>query len=122
VLLRAAVVDASSGLVPVEIGLSRGHFMLGEAARVSITTGTLRGFVVPHDAILVDNGGHPYVVQAVRTKARKVPVTIVGSQAARDVIAGRGLDPSQPLVLAGNYQLRDGMTLRVVKPEAQGGR
>jgi hypothetical protein len=40
-----------------------------------------------------------------------VPVQIVLSDGARDVIAG-SLDPAAPLVLAGNYQLTNGMAIR----------
>ncbi|HVB47615.1 MAG TPA: efflux RND transporter periplasmic adaptor subunit [Burkholderiales bacterium] len=122
VTLRAAVVDAASGLVPVEIGLPGGRFLPGEAAEVRIETGEVRGYIVPHAAILVDGRGEPYVVQAAGLKARKVPVKILAAQGDRDVIAGSGLDASQALVLSGNYQLDDGMNLRVPRRAEQGGR
>jgi hypothetical protein len=50
-------------------------------------------------------------VQAVDGRARQVPVQIVLSDGARDVIAA-SLDPAAPLVLAGNYQLTNGMAIR----------
>jgi len=122
VVLRAAVVDAASGLVPVEIVLPRGRFLPGEAAEVRIETGEVCGYVVPHAAILVDDRGEPYVVQAAGLKARKVSVKVLAQQGDRDVIAGGRLDASQPLVLSGNYQLDDGMNLRVANRAEQGGR
>jgi membrane fusion protein (multidrug efflux system) len=116
VRLRGSVVDAASGLVPVEITLPSGHFLPGESARVSITTGAVHGYVVPHEAVLVDEHGRTYVVQAAGTRARWVPVIVLAAQGDRDVIEGSGLDASQALVLSGNYQLQDGMSLRVAKP------
>jgi membrane fusion protein, multidrug efflux system len=116
VRLRGAVVDATSGLVPVEIALPSGHFLPGESARVSITTGAVHGYVVPHEAVLVDDHGRTYVVQAMGTRARTVPVIVLAGQGDKDVIEGSGLDASQALVLSGNYQLQDGMSLRVAEP------
>jgi hypothetical protein len=74
---------------------------------------------VPHQAILVDDQGAPYVVQAVDGGARQVPVQIVLSDGARDVIAG-SLDPAAPLVLAGNYQLTNGMAIRDANAQGSG--
>jgi len=116
VLLRGAVVDPASGLVPVEITLPRGRFIPGETATAAITTGEVRGFVVPHAAILVDDAGATYVVQAVDMRAKKVAVRVLGSDGAQDVIAGP-LDAASPLVLAGNYQIENGMRVRVADPQ-----
>jgi hypothetical protein len=43
-------------------------------------------------------------------------VTILLSAGARDVITG-ALDPEAALVLAGNYQLKDGMQVRIADPK-----
>ena len=37
-----------------------------------------------------------------------------------DVIRGKGLNPSEPIVLSGNYQLDDGMRMRVAKRDGKG--
>ena len=39
---------------------------------------------------------------------------------AGDVIRGTGLNPGQPLVLSGNYQLDDGMSMRVESQDKKG--
>lgn len=112
VLLRGAVVDTSDGLVPVEIAFPPGKLLPGEMAEAAITIGQVQGYVVPHAAILVDNSGKPYVVQAVKMVARKVAVQILAADGDKDVIRGP-LDAAAPLVLAGNYQLENGMSVRI---------
>jgi hypothetical protein len=91
--------------------LPAGRFFAAEMAQANIVVGKAEGYVVPHQAILVNDQGAPYVVQAVDGRARQVPVQIVLSDGARDVIAA-SLDPAAPLVLAGNYQLTNGMAIR----------
>jgi RND family efflux transporter MFP subunit len=112
VLVCGAVAEADTGLVPVAISLPPGGFLPGEMAQASITTGERRGYVVPHEAILVNEGGEPYVVQAVDGVAHKVTVRVLVAHGAQDVISGK-LDARAPLVLSGNYQLDDGMKVRV---------
>lgn len=115
VLLRGSIVDPSTGLVPVEISLPGGHFLAGQAAQARIVTGTVEGYLVPHKAVLVNNSGTPYVVQTKHMIAHHVPIKILLSAGSRDVIAG-ALDPAAALVLAGNYQLKDGMQARLANP------
>lgn len=113
VLQRGSLVDPATGLVPVEITLPVDRFFPGEAADATITVGETQGYVVPHAAILVDDHGNTYVVQANRMKARKVAVRIAGAHGDEDVIQGTGLNADQPLVLTGNHQLDEGMNMRV---------
>ncbi|HEY7889375.1 MAG TPA: HlyD family efflux transporter periplasmic adaptor subunit [Steroidobacteraceae bacterium] len=118
VMVRGAVAEADTGLVPVDIALPAGKFFPGEMAEAVITTGELHGYVVPHAAILVSDSGAPYVVQAIGDTAKKVPVQVLGAQGDQDVIAG-ALNSRAPLVLAGNYQLDDGMKVRLANsPQA----
>lgn len=112
VLRCGAIVDPASGLVPVDVALASDHLFPGEAAKATITVGHAIGYVVPHSAILVDDRGNPYVVQAVEGKARRVSVQIVATQGSQTAIHGDALDARQALVLSGNYQLDDGMALR----------
>jgi RND family efflux transporter MFP subunit len=114
VLLRGAVAEADTGLVPVAIALPPEGFLPGEMAQARITTGEMRGYVVPHEAILANDSGEPYVVQAVDGVAHKVPVRVLVANGAEDVING-ALDPRAPLVLSGNYQLDEGMKVRLAQ-------
>ena len=123
VLLRGSIVESGSGLVPIEITLPPGQWLAGEMAEAAITTGQLTGYVVPRQAVLVDDAGASYVVQAVNGTARKVAVRVLGAQGDNAVIDG-SLDAAAALVLAGNYQLEDGMKVRVADPSgtAAGGK
>ena len=112
VLMRGAVAESDTGLVPVEVGLPPEGFLPGEMAQATITTGEMRGYVVPHEAILANDSGDPYVVQVVSGVAHKVPVHVLVAHGNQDVIDG-ALDARAPLVLTGNYQLDDGSKVRV---------
>ncbi len=121
VAVGGAAANPASGLVPVQIALPPGKFLPGEVAEARIVTAQVLGYVVPHRAILVDNGGATYVVQAVNGIAHKVPVRVLDSEADENVISG-ALDPHAALVLTGNYQLDDGMRIRLADPRAKGGK
>lgn len=112
VVLRGRVVQPD-GLVAVDISVPDQMFV-GQMAAADITTGEITGYVVPHAAILVNGQGQTYVVQSVHMTARKVTVQVLGHLGGRDVITGP-LDPAAPLVLAGNYQLDNGMKMRVAE-------
>jgi len=120
VMVCGAVAEADTGLVPVEVSLPPAGFLPGEMAKAAITIGEERGYVVPHEAILADDGGEPYVVQAVNGVAHKVSVEVLAAHGAEDVISGK-LDARAPLVLSGNHQLDDGMKVRLTNgPQARG--
>jgi membrane fusion protein, multidrug efflux system len=112
VTMRGSIVDAATGLVPVQISLPHGTFFPGETAQAAITTGEVHGYVVPHPAILVDDSGDTYVVQTEKMVAKIVHVRVLGMHGDQDVIEGP-LDPGAPVVLAGNHQLQDGMKVRL---------
>lgn len=119
VLLRGAVAESGSGLVPIEIALPSGKFLPGEMAEAAITTGHVRGYVVPHEAILVNRSGATYVVQARDRIAHEVLVRVLDSHGDQNVITG-ALDKRAPLVLSGNHQLTNGMRIRLADPNAHG--
>ena len=115
VLLRGSMIDAQTGLVPVDITLPPGSLLPGEMAEAAVEAEKVEGYVVPHEAVLVDDLGAPYLVQAADGIARKVAVHVLLASGQEDVIEG-SLDPAAPLVLAGNYQLDDGMRVRTAAP------
>jgi RND family efflux transporter MFP subunit len=120
VMVAGALAEADTGLVPVDIALPPGRFYPGEMAEAVITTGQVHGYVVPHSAILVNDSGAPYVVQAIGDTAKKVAVKVLGADGDEDVITG-ALNASAPLVLTGNYQLDDGMKIRLSDSPARKG-
>lgn len=122
VLLRSAVVDSSTGLVPVQVSFPAGALLIGENVHATISVGQKSGYLVPHSAILINGDGGTYVVQAVGTVAKKVSVQVIGSDGDNDVVEGK-LDSTAPIVLAGNYQLDNGTKLRIAEtkgPDANG--
>jgi membrane fusion protein, multidrug efflux system len=118
VLTREAMIDSTTGLVPVQISFPLDKMLAGEMARAVLTAGEAKGYVVPHEAILVDDDGTVYVVQAVDKAAKKVAVEVVAAGGNRDVITGDDLDPNAPVVLQGNHQLDDGTKLRLAEETA----
>ena len=113
VLFRGSIVEATSGLVPVDISAPPGKVLLGEMFRADIKVGKIHGYVVPHHAVLVDDIGAPYVVQSDKLVAKKVKVKVVGSFKDNDVVSGP-LNPILPLVISGAYQMDNGTHIRVV--------
>jgi len=112
VLMRGGAIDAATGLVPIEISLPPDSMLPGEQAAADVTTGHVEGYLVPHEAVLLNDEGNPYVVQVVGGVAHQVDVSVVGMVGNQDAIAG-DLAASAPVVLSGNYQLENGMKVRI---------
>jgi hypothetical protein len=112
VLLRGAAIDATTGLVPIEISLPPDSMLPGEQAVAAVSAGQVQGYLVPHEAVLLNDEGNPYVVQVIGGVAHKVDVRVLGTVGDQDAIAG-DLTASAPVVLSGNYQLENGMKVRI---------
>jgi membrane fusion protein (multidrug efflux system) len=117
VLAREVVVDSTTGLVPVQISFPLGKLLAGEMARAVITTGSADGYVVPHEAILVDDDGSNFLWQAVDMEAKKVKVHVVVAGGDKDVVSGK-INAKAQIVLSGNKQLDDGTKMRVADNDA----
>jgi membrane fusion protein, multidrug efflux system len=112
VVFRAAVVNQGDGLVPIDISMPPGQTMMGETFRADITVGQAKGYVVPHDAILINNSGDTYIVQDHAMTAKLVTVQVLGSNQDEDVVSGP-LEAGAPVIVAGSYQLNDGDKIRL---------
>lgn len=122
VAVRSAVINSDTGLVPTEITFPPGKLLVGEMIRARIQNGTQSGFIVPHAAILVDDDGTIFVVQADNMAAKKVAVDVLASDGKQDVISGDDLDPKLQVVTEGNKQLDDGTKLRVANSGGASGK
>ena len=111
VVLRGSVVSTASGLVPVEISLPDGPLLTGEMGKVVINTGVKQGYIVPHDAVLLNTSGQTYIVQSIHDVATLVPVGVVTSKGDRDLVEGR-LVAGAPVIGTGNYELENGTRIR----------
>jgi len=118
VRLSGASIDPDTNLVPIEVTVPPDKVLPGEMARASITTGQVEGYVVPHEAVLVDDDGSLYVVQAVEMVAKKVKVKVLASADGKDVVEGDDFEAGSPIVLSGNHQLDDDMKVRLSNEDA----
>ena len=95
--------------------LPPGHpFVLGQFVHGTLTPvshGGSGGFIVPYAAVLPD-GSH-YLLYTVRLgHAVRHEVTVLRQDGDRVQVAGANLDPAEPVVVMGNYELQDGMAVR----------
>jgi len=112
VVFHGSLVDSADGLVPVDISVPAGQTLLGEMFRADITVGQTSGYVVPHEAVLVNDAGDTYIVQDHAMTAKLVDVKVLGSSQNQDVITGK-LEAGAPVILSGAYQLNDGDAIRL---------
>jgi membrane fusion protein (multidrug efflux system) len=108
------LLNPKTRLIDADVATSA-HLLPGAAFKVQITVGHFDGFVVPRDEVLSDAKG-AYVFQVGDGKAHRVAVTIVGSTGDQTAVTG-AIDPAKPIVLQGNYQLEDGMEVRLSETE-----
>jgi RND family efflux transporter MFP subunit len=117
----SVVITESQGLVDPKTQLidavamvpaTRASYLVpGMHVRATIKVGQRSSWVVPRSAVLTDSAG-AYVFQVSGGKARRVAVT-QGAE-SRGLIAISGpVDSRLPVVVLGNYELQDGMAIRV---------
>jgi membrane fusion protein (multidrug efflux system) len=98
-------------LVDADVSMPAGSVISGAAFRADIKVGDLKGWIVPHDAVLSDASG-TYLFQVAGSTALRVNVKVAGSAGPDDVLQG-ALDPKRPIVVEGNYQLSDKTPVRM---------
>ncbi len=114
--LSGRVVRADSALNPrtrlvdIDIGFPAGQLLPGEAIQAAVQTGTVSGWVVPHAAVVTANGP-ARVFQTAGGKAKAVPVKILLTSDAGDVVEG-AMSAAQPIIVDGAYQVSDGDAVR----------
>jgi membrane fusion protein, multidrug efflux system len=104
-------IDPKTRLVPVTIDVPAGSALSGEGFKAGVVVGQLQGWLVPRDAVGIDNNG-AFVFQIADGHAKRVEVNVLGSTQDTSVIDGP-IDPQLNMVLSGNYQLADGDAVRV---------
>ncbi len=88
VVSRSAIIDAGSGLVAIRIALDGPALTAGQSARATVTVGRVKGYIVPHSAVLLDDTGNSYVVQAIGGIAHVVHVRVLAQQDDQSAIDG----------------------------------
>ncbi len=104
------LLNPKTRLIDADVATSA-RLLPGAAFMAQITVGQIDGFIVPRDVVLSDAEG-AYIFQIGDGKAHRVAVTIVGSTGDQSAVTG-AIDPAKPIVLQGNYQLQDGMEVRL---------
>lgn len=112
VLRVDAALNDKTHQIDVDIAYPTGAFMPGEAVHAAIETETVAGWIVPHDAIVMDVDGTAHLFQVAGGKAKMVPVAVQVSSRTQDLVTGN-IDPHAPLILAGAYQVGDGDRVKV---------
>lgn len=114
VLSVAGRVDSATARVEVVLALpaSARWLLPGLAVQAGLPTRSWSGWVVPRQAVLQAPSGQAYVFQDRDGHALRVNVRVDAEQGEHSVISGP-LQPRLPLVVLGNYELHDGMALRV---------
>ena len=113
--------NPATRLRDVYASLPPGHpFVLGQYVQGTLSTrdiggpGGNGGVIVPYSAVLPAEGH--YLLYTVRKdRAIRHQVQVLRQDGDRVQVAGAGLDPTEPVVVQGNYELQDGMAVRIEK-------
>lgn len=110
------VINPTTRLRDAYVSLPSGHaFLFGQYVRGSLAATAGVGFIVPYAAVLPEEGKHIlFTVHDNHAIRHEVQVLLQGGE--RLQISAEGLDPQQPVVILGNYELTDGMPVRVEEP------
>ena len=114
---KGSMISASGGMGRVQVSVPKGQMIIGEHAMVLIDAKQLKGYLVPHSAVLVNDSGHTYIVQSSNMTAHLVPVDVLASDGSHDIVRGKLL-PGADVVLSGNHQAQEGMKLRIESADA----
>ena len=106
-------VNPATRLVDVFVALPRSaKYMLGEYIQGRIRTASSYGLIVPRSAVLPEDAGN--VLFTVRNGRAVKHIVRVLLQNEKEVqVSGTGLKPGDLAVVVGNYELTDGMMVKI---------
>jgi membrane fusion protein (multidrug efflux system) len=106
-------VNPNTRLVDVFVSLpAKADFLLGEPVSGKITIAMSRGLIVPRTAILP--AGRQYSLFTVKDGRAVMHLVETGLENAREVeVKSPNLQTGEPVVVLGNYELKDGMAVKV---------
>jgi len=111
------MIDPQTQLVDVVVSFrndAASRLLPGTRVRGDISVGSDVSWAVPRLAVLRDARG-AYLFQVKDGRARRVDV-VTGIESGELVGVSGPLDPAQPVVTLGNYELQDGMKVREQRP------
>jgi multidrug efflux pump subunit AcrA (membrane-fusion protein) len=105
--------NATSHLVDVFVDLSSpGGFLLNEYVAGKITAASADGLLVPRSAVLPEQDH--YVLFTIKDgHAQERAVQVVRENDKEVAVKGKNLHAGEPVVTVGNYELKDGMPVKV---------
>jgi membrane fusion protein, multidrug efflux system len=107
-------VNPNTRLVDVFVSLpSTANFLLGESVAGKIAVARARGLIVPHSAVLPVGQGTYSLFTIANGRAVKHLVRIKIENDREVLLAAGGLHVGEPVVAAGNYELKDGMAVKI---------
>lgn len=110
----AGQINPKTQLVDVSIRTQASGFAPGIRVRGDIVVDSRRQYAVPRRAVLQDQQGD-YLFQVVNQRARRIDVHISLEDGNWVGVQGKFI-PGAPVVTLGNYELHDGMLVRVQTP------
>ena len=113
----AGQIDPRTRLVNVDLAVDPAQPVLpGEAFRAELEVGRVQGWQVPHEAVMFD-GADTVLYQIAGGRARRIVVQVRATGNGQDIVTGP-LDAARAVVVAGAYQLHDGMAVRMQEASA----
>jgi RND family efflux transporter MFP subunit len=108
--------DVATRTFPVKIRMPNTNSLIeGMTARVRLSTGkVVKTLMVPRDAV-IPVFGRTVVFAVIDSKARMIPVDIIGYAGLTMGVAAQGLKDGMLVVVKGNERLRDGQLVSVDK-------
>jgi len=105
--------DPATRLVDVFVTLpTSADFLLGESISGAIAVASVQGLIVPHSAILPEGQGHSlFTIKDNRAVKHLVQVGLRNDKEVE--IKGARLQAGEPVVVLGNYELKNGMAVKV---------
>ncbi len=105
--------DPATRLVDVFVNLPAATgLLLDENISGAITVATAQGLIVPHSAVLPEGQGHSlFTIKDNRALKHQVKLGLRQDQEVE--VQGPALHAGDPVVVLGNYELKDGMRVRV---------
>jgi membrane fusion protein, multidrug efflux system len=109
----STAINPATRLVDVYVALARGNGLaLGAYLKGSFTAASTAGLVVPYSAVMPWESG--FVLFTVKDgRAVRHAVTVTTDNGEEAAVAGAGLAAGDLAVVTGNYELEDGMAVRV---------
>ena len=108
--------DIATRTFPVKIRMANTISLIeGMTARVRLPTGkAVKSLIVPRDAV-IPVFGRTVVFAVIDSKARMIPVDIIGYAGLTAGVAAQGLKDGMLVIVKGNERLRDGQMVSVDK-------